>query len=327
MEKAILGLDISKKKFDAALIFQDDKVRKKVFSNDSEGFYKLLEWLGNYHQGEVHACMEFTGIYDERVAEFLHQEGIIVSRMNAMIIKSFSKSMMTRTKTDKKDSMVIALFCKMHQPKAWEPDPVHIRTLKDLSRTLEALKDDHLTISNRLEKYAERDSPAKEIWQDSLAEVEQKIKSLEAQLDEHIKNFDDLEGKVKLLQTIPGIGKTTARTLLAEIPDISQFKNARQLVAFAGLNPRQRQSGSSVSGRSRLSKMGSCRLRTALFMPAMVAKHHNPIIKSFAERLIRNGKSKMAAIGASMRKLLHIVFGVLKHKTPFVGVQEFTLSH
>jgi len=93
MEKAILGLDISKKKFDATLILVDNKVRKKPFSNDAEGFYKLLEWLRKYHQGDVHACMEFTGIYDERVAEFLYQEGFIVSRVNAMIIKSFSKSM------------------------------------------------------------------------------------------------------------------------------------------------------------------------------------------------------------------------------------------
>lgn len=318
MTKAILGIDVSKQKFDVTLLFADNKVRKKVFSNDPKGFHMLREWILKLHEGDFHACMEFTGIYDERVAEFLHQQGFTVSRVNAMAIKAFAKSMLTRTKTDKKDSMVIAQFCKLHQPKAWEPDPLHIRTLRDLSRTLDALKDDNQLINNRLEKYQERESPAKKIWQDRLLEVQKTIKNVEKQINIHIKNHPDLEKKVKLLQTISGIGETSARTLIAEIPDIRHFKNARQLAAFAGLTPCQRQSGSSVNGQTRLSKMGSSRLRKALFMPVLVAKKYNPIIIAFSNNLIKKGKCKMAVVGAAMRKLLHIVFGVLKHETPFV---------
>lgn len=318
MTKAILGIDVSKKKFDVTLLFADNKVRKKVFSNDPKGFHMLHEWILKLHEGDFHACMEFTGIYDERLAEFLHQQGLTVSRINAMAIKAFAKSMLTRTKTDKKDSMVIAQFCKVHQPKAWEPDPLHIRTLRDLSRTLDALKDDCQLIHNRLEKYEERESPAKKIWQDRLREVQKTIKNVEKQINTHIKNHPDLEKKVKLLQTISGIGETSARTLIAEIPDICHFKNARQLAAFAGLTPCQKQSGSSVNGKTRLSKIGSSRLRKALFMPALVAKKYNPIIIAFSNNLIKKGKCKMAVVGAAMRKLLHIVFGVLKHETPFV---------
>ena len=318
MTKAILGIDVSKQKFDATLLFADNKVRKKVFSNDPVGFHKLLEWIHQLHEGDFHACMEFTGVYDERVAEFLYHKGFIVSRVNAMVIKAFAKSLLTRTKTDKKDSMVIAQFCKVHQPKAWEPDPLHIKVLRDFSRTLDALKDDYYLIKNRLEKYEERESPAKKIWQDRLLDVEKVIKDVEKQMNIHIKNHPDLEKKVKLLQTISGIGETSARTLLAEIPNIHYFKNARQLAAFAGLTPCQRQSGSSVNGQSRLSKMGSSRLRKALFMPALVAKKHNPTIIAFSRNLIKKGKCKMAVVGAAMRKLLHIVFGVLKHESPFV---------
>jgi len=318
MTKAILGIDVSKKKFDVTLLFGDNKMRKKVFSNDPKGFHMLHEWILKLHEGDFHACMEFTGVYDERLAEFLHQQGLTVSRVNAMAIKAFAKSMLTRTKTDKKDSMVIAQFCKVHQPKAWEPDPLHIKTLRDLSRTLDALKDDYQLINNRLEKYEERESLAKKIWQDRLLEVKKAIKDVEKQINTHIKNHPDLEGKVKLLQTISGIGEISARTLIAEIPDIRHFKNARQLAAFAGLTPCQRQSGSSVNGKTRLSKMGSSRLRKALFMPALVAKQHNSVIIAFSNNLIKKGKCKMAVVGAAMRKLLHIVFGVLKHATPFV---------
>ena len=315
--KAILGIDVSKLKFDATLLFDDSKVRKKVFSNDSKGFHALYEWIQQLHQGDFHACMEFTGVYDENVATFLYHKGVTVSRVNAMAIKSYAKSMLTRTKTDKKDSMVIAQFCKVQHPKAWEPDPAHITTLKDLSRTLEALKSDRCVLENRLEKYQERETPAKEIWQERLQETKKTIKDVEKQIDEHIKAHPDLENKVKLLQTIPGIAKITAQTLLAEIPNLDNFRNVRQLAAFAGLTPCQRQSGSSVNGKTRLSKIGSSRLRKALFMPAIVAKQYNPIISGFSKNLMKRGKSKMAVIGASMRKLLHIVFGVLKHEIPF----------
>jgi transposase len=317
MTKAILGVDVSKKKFDVTLLLADGRIRKKVFSNDPKGFHSLSDWLLRLHQGEVQACMEFTGIYDERLAEFLHQQGLTVSRVNAMAVKAFATSMLTRTKTDKKDSMVIAQFCKLHQPKAWEPDPLHITILRDLSRTLDALKEDYQLINNRLEKYAERESPAKKIWQERLSATAEAIKDVEQHMTNHIKRHPDLKKKIELLQTISGIGETSARVLIAEIPDIQHFKNARQLAAFAGLTPCQRQSGSSVMGKTRLSKMGSARLRKALFMPALVAKKYNPVIMEFSNNLLKKGKCKMAVIGAAMRKLLHIVFGVLKHQIPF----------
>ncbi len=317
MTRATIGIDVSKKKLDVALLFGNNESRKKTFTNDHEGFERLIEWVRRYHSGDMHACTEFTGIYDESVAEFLYSKGYTVSRMNAMAIKSFAQSKLTRTKTDAKDSMVIAQYCKLYDPSPWTPDPLYIKTLKDLSRTLETLKDDYQLICNRLEKYKIRESPAKKIWQDCLTEAGKKVKDVEKQLDHHIKDHPDLAEKGDLLQTIPGIGKTTAWILLAEIPDIRNFKDARQLAAFAGLTPRQRQSGSSVHGKSRLSKIGSTRLRKALYLPAVVAKTYNPIIAVFFNRLIQRGKCKMSALGAAMRKLLHIVFGVLKNQLPF----------
>ena len=137
-----------------------------------------------------------------------------------------------------------------------------------------------------------------------------------AEIREHIDRHPGLKEDCELLETIPGIGEKTATTLLAEIEHLRHYKHARQAAAYAGLSPRLRESGTSGK-RSRLSKTGNSRVRKALFMPAISAKQHNPVLRQFSERLARRGKPKMAIIGAVMRKLLHLAFGVLKTRKPF----------
>ncbi|MEI6084983.1 MAG: transposase [Verrucomicrobiota bacterium] len=120
-----------------------------------------------------------------------------------------------------------------------------------------------------------------------------------------------------MLQNIPGIGETTAHKLLAEVPLLGQYRSARQAAVYAGLSPRQRESGSSVRGKTRLSKVGNATVRRALYLPAVVAVQANPLLRVFAQRLLAAGKPKMAVVGAVMRKLLHQAHGVLKHNRPF----------
>ena len=122
------------------------------------------------------------------------------------------------------------------------------------------------------------------------------------------------------LQTIPGAAKTTATAILAQTPDLSSFKSARQLAAYAGLTPAHKASGTSLRGKSKLSKVGSSALRKAIYFPAIVAKNHNPILKAFAQKLAKKGKHTMVIIGAAMRKLLHIIFRILKNKVPFESI-------
>ncbi|KJV55146.1 transposase IS116/IS110/IS902 family protein [Orientia chuto str. Dubai] len=119
------------------------------------------------------------------------------------------------------------------------------------------------------------------------------------------------------MQTIPGIGRITAVAILAESPDIESFSNARQLAAYAGLTPKYKTSGTSVKGKSTISKIGSANLRRALYFPAIVAKNHNPIFKQFIQKLSSKGKPTKVIIVAIMRKLLHIVFGVIKNNSIF----------
>ena len=136
-------------------------------------------------------------------------------------------------------------------------------------------------------------------------------------IEDHFKQYDSLQFKRLLLISIPGIGNKTASRILAELGDTTTFSNARQLAAYCGLTPRLRQSGTSVHKRPCLSKVGNARLRKALFMPAMCAARYNPVLEAFYKRLLKKGKSKMSALGAVMRKLLHIIYGVLKHEKSF----------
>ena len=153
--------------------------------------------------------------------------------------------------------------------------------------------------------------------EEHIAYLAEQIKRTESLIRSHIDSHPGLKRQSELLDTIPGIAETTAAVLLAEVPDIKQYKSARQVAAFAGLVPRERQSGSSVRGRVRLSKIGNARLRKALYFPAITALRCSPFFQQWAEGLRQRGKSKMAVVGAAMRKLVHLAYGVLKTGRPF----------
>ena len=143
------------------------------------------------------------------------------------------------------------------------------------------------------------------------------IKKTEVLIRSHIDRHPGLKKQRELLDTIPGVGEATAAALLAEVPDIKEYRSVRQVAALTGLVPRQRQSGSSVRGRVRLSKSGNARLRKALYFPAVTALRCSPFFQQWAEGLRARGKSKLAVIGAAMRKLIHLAYGVLKTGRPF----------
>lgn len=314
MSKANLGIDISKTKFDAALLLGDRKIKNKQFENNTEGFIKLSEWLNKLEVEDLHVCMEATGIYGEALANYLFEKGHRVSVVNALQIKGFAQSQLSRTKTDKADAQLIACFCKAIQPKAWKPEPKHIRDLQAWVNRWEALKTMYQQEKNRL-------GVAPEATRHSIAEMCETIgKQIEAarqKIKEHIHQHPDLQRKQTLLDSIPGIGEATIAQVIAFIGNPKAFRNAKQLAAFVGLNPKHCLSGSSVRGRTRLSKMGDCNLRKTFYMPAVVARRYNPIIATFCQRLKQAGKSNMVIIGATMRKLLHIIYGVLKSGKPF----------
>lgn len=315
MNPVIIGIDISKQKFDCAFSLDGKTWHHKVFDNSIVGFEVFLKELGKHTLSSLHAVMEATGRYGEDLAEFLYAKGHTVSILNPAQIRYYSKSCLTRSKTDKVDSRLIAEFATKHETKPWKPLSDEMKKLKAWERCLETFKQDRTQIINRLEQ--EKDHEVRLLLEQRCGLIEQQIKSLEASMKDLLKEEGDIKQSVTLLESISGIGLTTAFSLLGELPDLSTFNSAKQLSAYAGLNPSIRSSGSSVRGRGALSKVGSKSLRKLLYFPAMAAMRHNPLLKEFAQRLKDKGKKPMVVIAAVMRKLLHIVFGVLKKQQPF----------
>ena len=312
-EYTTVGIDISKKTFDIA-VFRNNKLKHKKFTNDLKGFESLVLWLGKQDAQSAHMCMEATGIYGETLSEFLYDTGFTISVVNPARIKGFAQSELLRTKTDKVDAGLIARFCHALKPQPWLPQPLEIRQLRDLVRRLEALNVMQQQEKNRLE--AASDVVEAQLLR-HIDYLHQEIQEIKRLINQHIDNHPDLKNRKHLLESIPGIGEVTISVILAEFGNVTQFKNAMALAAFMGVAPRTRQSGSSLRGRGMMSKTGRSKLRKAFFMPALVALRFNPVIKAMKVQLTKSGKSKMAIVGAAMRKLVHIIYGVLKNGMPF----------
>jgi transposase len=309
-----LGIDIAKQSFDVALLTPDRQPKHKKFANSMEGFLQLDAWLKQQMAGTVHACLEATGTYGDALARHLLSQKHIVSIVNPSALKAFARTKLSRTKTDKADALRIAQFCQLHQPRFWTPPMEEIATLTALVRRLESLQQ----MEQMEQQRKEGASPA------VIASIEavitflvEQIAQVHRQIREHIDQHPDLKEQKELLESIPGIGPTTASLLLAELGDWERFESSRAVAAFAGLCPRLHESGTSVRGRSTLCKMGNPRLRRGLYFPAMSALRHNPIIREMGERLSAAGKTKMVILGAAMRRLLQIAFGVLRSAKPF----------
>jgi transposase len=308
----VIGIDISKNKFDAAIY--NEKTVWKEFSNSPQGFTKFVRWLNKEEKASV--CMEATGFYGEQLAEFLYAKGHKVSIINPSCIKAYAQSKLSRHKTDKVDAQIIAEYAYKHDSNAWKPTAPELKELRQLHRCREALMKQLGQVSNQLENKL-LCLVVKKVWKSLYSELKKQIKEIELMANKLIAGNEAMQKDYKNLQSIPGISNITARAILAEVPDLLSFKSARQLAAYAGLVPRQRTSGLTVRGKSKLSKLGSSNLRRILYLPSIVARKYNPIIASFSQKLALKGKCKMSIIGAAMRKLIHIIYGVLKHKTAF----------
>ena len=309
----ILGIDIAKRTFDVALL-RNTKLRNKKFNNNSAGFTQLDQWLVKQAVVNLHACLEATGNYGEALASHLHQAGHVVSIVNPACIKAFGQSELQRNKTDRVDAGLIARFCEKQKPQPWAPAPLEIRELQALVRHLDSLTETRTQLMNRLNS-TQVESVITSL-RTVIEAVNAEIAATKRKIRDHINGHPDLKECRDLLTSIPGIAATTAAKLLAEIEHLREYKHPRQAVAYAGLSPRHNDSGE-VRRPSRLSKIGNSRVRKALYMPAVVALKYNPIIKQLSERLSQRGKCKMVVLGAVMRKLLHLAFGVLKTRKPF----------
>jgi transposase len=320
-EMNIIGIDVSKLKLDCAWLKESNKIKAKAVANSPEGWQQLVAWAQTNTGSEIgglHFVMEATGIYHENLAAWLYDNGANVSVVNPAHVKHYAQSLGVQAKNDKKDSAVLARYGQREQPSLWQPAPAEVRTLKALLSRLAAVEKDLQREKNRQEKAIVADTPDTVLKSIThmigLFEAEQA--ALEKLIDEHIKKHKKLKDNKVLLESIPGVGKVVSRQMLMVL-ESHQFASASQCAAYLGLVPVQKESGSSLKARPQLAKNGNPRIRAKLYMATVTATRHNPDIKAQYERLTGKGKSKMSALGAAMRKLVQICYGVIKHQQPY----------
>jgi len=313
----VLGIDISKQKFDVCLTTTSGgKERYRTFRNNEAGFDELAGFLKLHGAERVHACMEPTGRFCEKLALWLRERQHEVSIVNAYRIKGFAISELKRSKTDRIDAGIIARFCLMHNPEIWTPREEDVQQITDIGRYVDELTADLVREKNRLKSGIENAVVVKEI-ENHIRYLEKTIEKLDKRMRTMVKNNDRLETAFKCATSIIGVGERLAFTFLGEIGYGDKFISTRQVEAFCGLNPRLRTSGTTLNSRPKMSKMGSSRMRHALYMPALSSMQHNPILREFADRLRAAGKNPRAIVGAIMRKLLRLLFAVVKTGKPY----------
>ncbi len=319
-----IGCDIAKKTFWIALANVDStdtnwtKLPHHEFEHSKEGVADFLQWLKSHgidKQAIAGVCLESTGRLSIQWALLLDNRLGPVSIVNPTAPKAFGISLGIRDKTDRVDACVCALFARTKRP---APTTFHSPKQQELCeqfRCYLALDKQRIANEQRL-----NDGPSsksvRDVLRKTIKALARQIAKLEAAMDETIKSDDALFADAKQAKSITGIGDKTTRCILGEFGDLRQYKR-NELVALAGLFPKQFSSGTSVRKKPRLAKGGGGRVRRILYMCSMSARIHNPHIKRFADRLERNGKNPMQVLGAIMRKLLLMVRAVVISGKPY----------
>jgi transposase len=312
------GIDISKSTFDVAFM-TDDEIKTKQFDNNPNGFSALVAYLKTCCKNPF-MCMESTGIYGVYLAKYLTEHGYRIAVVNPIKTHAFAKVKMLRNKTDLNDAILLAQYSQFlfneskFEQHIYRPKSKYHEKLQYMVTRMDQLKKMQTQENNRLQ--TSLDQTLSKMISHSLQSIRQQIKQVEDEIKGYIKQDEQLNAQIRLLISINGIGHKTAWAILAYLGDISMFTHSSQVASYAGLNPKRMESGTSLR-QSCLSKMGHKRLRKSMFLPAMTAAKHNPVMKAFYARLIAKGKSKKTALCAVMRKLLVTAYGVLKSGVDF----------
>lgn len=320
-----LGIDVSKDHLD---LFRrtGDRTRKHRFPNTVQGHQALLDWLG---QEPTRCCLEASGRYSIDVTlALVAAEDIEVMVANPRAVKNFREASMRRSKTDAVDAEVLCDYVQRMPFEAWEPPDEAYRELRAITRRIQALTVERAREKNRLHAVAASQTASRVVIND----IEVNIRHLTRRIDELLRQArkvvcasDPLQEAFDHLRSIPGVACKSATLLLGEIALLPADMSVREWIAHAGLDPKRHVSGTSVEQRERISKVGNARIRRALYMPALVAVQHDPHVRAFYDKLLGKGKKPIVATVAVMRKLLHAIYGMLKHGQDFAGEKFYAL--
>ncbi len=321
-----VGIDVSKSVFDVA-IWGDQAFSAMTltqFKRTKKGAEDFARWLSGQPRKPAGIVMEWTGGLSRELAEWLHGclEGVPIALMNPCLVKAYGKSLNLRNKTDAVDARLLAAFGQERRPSRWIPPTPEQDQLQSLFRTRAKLLQMLSSLKIRDESCLNLADEAAGAQAEVIELLHAKVKALETAAEALVAQNPPLGTDMSLLQSIKGVGPITALALMAEVGDLRRFTRGRQLTAFLGVSPKRNESGSSVRGRTRMSRMGGTRVRPVLYMAAVSVTRREGPLGDFYRRLVAAGKPEMVAIGAVMRKMVLIMRAVLIRNKPFEVLEQ-----
>ncbi len=310
-----LGIDVSK----ATLDVSDASGANRLSSENSRnGVRKIIKWAQDTFEGDLLCVVEPTSTYHHVLIDELSRADIAFTIINPARTKAYSLSVGLRAKTDKIDAQLLASLGDTQQLAPSHRPEMAQEQFKSLRRHKESFEQDIRSLKNRFEAASASPWADKEVvrsLRSTIRHLEKQVESAGRKLAQLMSEDETYSTLSDLLQTIPGVALKSAQLLLSEMPPVWQCDSSRAWVAFAGVCPQPFQSGQ--SSYSRLSRMGSKRVRVQLYMAAIVAMKHNPAVADLVERLKTRGKSGKLVVMAAMNKLIRICYGVIKSRRPF----------
>ncbi|WP_066839882.1 IS110 family transposase [Rufibacter ruber] len=311
--QTVVGIDVSKETLAVCHLVAGEPRHLEV-ENAKAGFRRLLKGGGP----ESLYVMEATGAYYMRLAYFLVGQGAKVAVVNPLVIKRFIQMHLGKGKSDRKDAQWIMRYGQQNELKLWQPDDAQLVECRQLEQAIEQLvKQKTMTLNSleALEQQPVRNKVTLRTLRLTLLVLQKQIRLLEQELDGHLQ--DQFKEQMELLSSIPGIGSKTAGMLLLFFGGFRQVTSYRQLIAKAGLCPREYSSGSSVRGKVRITKMGGSQIRSKLYMCSLTAMRANKACRELYERLVAKGKNRKLALIAVCNKLLKQAFAIVHSGVPY----------
>ncbi|GAC1447466.1 MAG: IS110 family transposase [Ktedonobacteraceae bacterium] len=341
-----LGIDVSAATLDVKL--SSDKSKRSQFkrvANALEGLEQVQQWLELQGLSQVHVCMEATGTYSDLAALFFFERGHQVSVVNPARVKAFRRSEGMVSKTDRQDALLLARFVEQKRPALWKPTPQVLQQAQVLLARIDDVTQMARQEKNRLSN-PRLDEQTRTDIQEHLKWLEDKRKGYESRVVQLLKDQPPEGAEViqeqadatpetreqapagaltaeqmwkgcQLIDSLPGVGQLTALRLYSVYWDQERFPHVGSVVNYAGISSAHRESGTSVRGEANISRTGNANVRRWLYMCAVVATTHNPDFRRWKQELEARGKKGLVIIVAVMRKLLHLMHGVLKSGQPY----------
>jgi len=321
--KTWAGVDVSAKTL-AVCRRRGGNQEAREFTNDAPGHRELLKWLSK----GARVCVEATGVYHLQLALTLRAAGVEVMVLNPRVAKDFARALANRSKTDKVDAWTLLEYVQRMEFIPWQAPSAAALELRELGRRLSELVHAQVDEKNRLhaKSVAAISATVVNDVKTHLVQIDRRIAQMEKAAVGVTREDTDLREQFEILTGITGIGRRSAILLLSELAVLDPTMTVKQLVAYAGLDPRVYESGTSVEKPARISKVGNARLRAILYMNALSAVRHDRGARLFFAQLVARGKKRMQALVAVMRKLLHGIWIVLQRRVSFDSSVLFAAS-